>query len=72
MNIKTGSNLSKVRKNNYAAILGTIYQQGPILRSDIAKQLDVTLPTVTTTVKQLLEEGILKEAPVQEIGTVMG
>lgn len=72
MNIKTGSNLSKVRKNNYAAILGTIYQQGPILRSDIAKQLDVTLPTVTTTVKQLLEEGILKEVPVQEIGTVMG
>lgn len=72
MNIKTGSNLSKVRKNNYAAILGTIYQQGPILRSDIARQLGVTLPTVTTTVKQLLEEGILKEVAVQEIGTVMG
>lgn len=72
MNIKTGSNLSKVRKNNYAAILGTIYQQGPVLRSDIARQLDVTLPTVTTTVKKLLEEGILKEVPVQEPGTVMG
>lgn len=72
MNIKAGSNLSKVRKNNYAAILGTIYQQGPVLRSEIAKQLGVTLPTVTTTVKHLLEEGILKEVPVQETGTVMG
>lgn len=72
MNTKTGSNLSKVRQNNYAAILGTIYQQGPILRNEIARQLDVTLPTVTTTVKQLLEEGILKEVPLQETGTVMG
>lgn len=72
MNTKTGSNLSKVRQNNYAAILGTIYQQGPILRNEIARQLDVTLPTVTTTVKQLLEEGTLKEVPLQETGTVMG
>jgi len=72
MYIKTGSNLSKVRKNNYAAILGTIYQQGPITRNEIARQLGVTLPTVTTTIKQLLEEGILKEVPLQEPGNVLG
>ena len=72
MNIKTGSNLAKVRKNNYAAILATIYQQGPITRNEIAKQLDVTLPTVTTTIKQLLGEGILKEVPIQEPGNALG
>ena len=66
MKIKSGSNLSKVRKNNYASILGTIYQQGPIMRNEIANQLGITLPTVTTTIKQLLEDGILQEEPLRE------
>ena len=72
MKIKSGSNLSKVRKNNYASILGTIYQQGPIMRSEIARQLGVTLPTVTTTIKQLLEDGVLKEEPVLSVSGSMG
>lgn len=48
------------------SILGTIYQQGPIQRSEIASQLGVTLPTVTTTIKELLEQGILKEESIHE------
>lgn len=72
MNIKPGSNLTKVRKNNYTAILGTIYQQGPVTRNQIAGQLEVTLPTVTTTIKPLLERGILKEVPVQETESLLG
>ena len=72
MNIKPGSNLTKVRKNNYAAILGTIYQQGPITRNQIASHLEVTLPTVTTTIKPLLEKGILKEVPLQEAECLLG
>lgn len=72
MKIKSGSNLSKVRKNNYASILGTIYQQGPIMRSEIASQLGITLPTVTTTIKQLLEDGVLREEPVKEESPSLG
>ena len=73
MKIKSGSNLSKVRKNNYASILGTIYQQGPIMRSEIANQpLGITLPTVTTTIKQLLEDGILQEEPLRENSPSLG
>lgn len=72
MKIKSGSNLSKVRKNNFASILGMIYQQGPVMRSEIAVQLGVTLPTVTTTIKQLLEEGILKEISVEETTRTLG
>ena len=72
MKIKSGSNLSKVRKDNYASILGTIYQQGPIMRSEVAKQLGVTLPTVTTTIKQLLEDGVLREEPVLSASGSMG
>lgn len=72
MNIKTGSNLSKVRKNNYESILGTIYQQGPITRNEIAKQLGVTLPTVTTTIKPLVEQGVLKEVPLKETEVALG
>ncbi len=72
MNIKSGSNLTKVRKNNLEAILGTIYQQAPITRNEIARQLDVTLPTVTTTIRPLLETGILREVPLPSSEGIMG
>lgn len=72
MRIKTGSNLPKVKLRNETSILGMIYQQGAITRREIAKQLDVTLPTVTTTVKKFLEEGILIETELEEQDCVLG
>ena len=36
------------------------------MRNEIANQLGITLPTVTTTIKQLLEDGILQEEPLRE------
>lgn len=72
MRVKTGSNLPKVKRRNETSILGMIYQQGAITRREIAKQLDVTLPTVTTTVKKFLEEGILMETEMQEQDCTLG
>lgn len=72
MRVQTGSNLSKVKKENFTSILSIIYQRGPITRREIASRLNVTLPTVTTTVKQLLEDGILKEVEIQEAEISLG
>lgn len=72
MKVKAGSNLSKVKKENFTSILSMIYQQGPITRREIASKLNVTLPTVTTTVKNLLEEGVLKEVEIEEAEVSLG
>lgn len=72
MSIRAGSNLTKVKKNNFSAILRTIYHHGPLTRTEVARQLDLTIPTVTTTVKQLLEDGILQENPICETEIALG
>lgn len=66
MNVKSGLNQSKMKADNYAAILETIYREGPITRNEIARRLAVALPTVTTTVKSLLDVGLLKEVPLMD------
>ena len=72
MNVKSGLNQSKMKADNYAAILGTIYREGPITRNEIARRLAVALPTVTTTVKSLLDVGLLKEVPLMDNTNVLG
>ncbi len=44
-----------------SAILKTIYYRGPIKRSDIAKQLALTMPTITTNVNHMISSGLVKE-----------
>lgn len=66
MKIRAGSNLTKVKHRNDVSILGIIYQNGPISRGEIARQLEITLPTVTTTVKRLLEKGVIRETEMKE------
>ena len=66
MKIKAGSNLTKVKQTNDISILGMIYQNGPVSRGEVARQLEITLPTVTTTVKRLLEQGIVRETEMKE------
>ncbi|MBT9777344.1 ROK family protein [Clostridium sp. MCC353] len=72
MNVKSGLNQTRMKADNYAAILGTIYKEGPITRTEIARQLEVALPTVTTTIKSLLDTGILKEVPLKEQNNALG
>lgn len=66
MKIKAGSNLTKVKQANDISILGMIYQNGPVSRGEVARQLGITLPTVTTTVKALLEKGVIQETEMKE------
>lgn len=66
MKIKAGSNLTKVKQANDISILGMIYQNGPVSRGEVARQLEITLPTVTTTVKRLLEKGVIRETEMKE------
>lgn len=65
MKIQPGGNLPRVKLSNRVAIRKMIYHYGPITRAEISRQLNLTLPTITTNVSSMLAEGILREsAPV--------
>lgn len=56
-----GSNLPKVKKLNRASILETIYEYGPLPRTEIAERLGLTLPTITTAIAELIDKGVIRE-----------
>lgn len=64
MQIEQGANSLRVKATNQSAILRTIYYYGPIKRAEIAKRLDLTLPTITTNVNSMISEGIVREVSV--------
>ena len=58
MQIEQGSNSLRVKITNQSAILKIIYYFGPIKRAEIARRLDLTLPTITTNVNSMIAEEI--------------
>jgi glucokinase len=51
---------TEMRGINRSAILEIIRRESPIARTTIAKQLDISLPTVMRIVDQLIEEGFVQ------------
>ena len=54
-----GGNLPRIKIQNQSLIRKMIYMKGPILRSEIAERLGLTVPTITTTINSLIELGIV-------------
>lgn len=63
---KKGSSLLETRRLNRVSIKDTIYKMEPVTRTDIAREIGLTLPTITTSVNEMLEEGLLEEVPLPE------
>lgn len=61
MKIAKGKNLPRVKITNQAAIKEIIYHSKNVTRLQIAKQLGLALPTITTNVSKLIETGIIRE-----------
>lgn len=66
MGQKKGSSLLETKRRNRVCIKDTIFRMEPITRTDIAKQLGLTLPTITTSINEMIEEKILEELPIPE------
>jgi len=60
LNIR-GNNLPRVKASNQSAIREIIYHYGPITRTEIAERLSLTLPTITTTINNLISKGLICE-----------
>lgn len=66
MNTKKGSSLLETRRRNRMFIKDTIFRMEPVTRTAIAEELGLTLPTITTSVNEMISEGILEEIPLPE------
>lgn len=68
MRPEQGANLPRVKVSNQCAILRMIYNRGPIRRSEIAKSLGLTMPTITSNVNGMIAAGIVRETGLAEQG----
>ncbi len=64
--MEESGSLKEIKRLNRLHIKQAVYRNAPITRAEIAKRLGLTLPTVTTNVADMLESGLLYEAPPQE------
>ncbi len=64
-----GSNLPRVKRKNRSSILEMIYRHGPISRASIARQLSLSLPTITTNVASMIDAGFVRESETSAEGT---
>lgn len=62
-----GNNLERLKLRNTESIKEAIYKYGPISRAEIAEMLQLTPPTITTNVANLLQQGLVREC---EAGSV--
>ncbi|NLI19957.1 MAG: ROK family transcriptional regulator [Clostridiales bacterium] len=58
---KKGVSLPEARRQNRVQIKELIYKKGPITRTEVARRLGLTLPTITTSAQEMLAEGSLLE-----------
>lgn len=61
-----GSNLLETRRQNRVLIKKLIFNTKYITRTEVAEKLDLTLPTITTSVNEMITEGIIEEIPLPE------
>lgn len=63
---KKGNSLLETRRRNRVLIKNMIFRMDNATRTAIAEELGLTLPTITTSVNEMLAEGILEENPIAE------
>ena len=61
-----GSNHRLLKKSNYHLIMRYIYQHSPISRVEVARELNLTTPTITGMVTPLIQKGLLRESAPSE------
>lgn len=58
-----GKNLPKIKQQNLESIRATLYRYAPLSRAEIAEKLELTPPTITNIVSDLIKEGVVQELP---------
>ncbi len=64
--MQKGNSLLEAKKKNRIMIRNEILRNKYVTRAEIAENLGLTLPTVTTSVNAMIKEGIVMEVPIPE------
>lgn len=56
-----GKNLAKVKQQNMESLKMVLYQHAPLSRAEIAERLELTPPTITNIVSELIQQGVVQE-----------
>ena len=62
LNNKNGIDQDIIKDSNRKKILNLIFQKREITKQNISKEIGVSIPTVTSNINELIEEGLVKEA----------
>lgn len=72
MSRNKGANLFNLKLLNQLQIRRVIYYNGPLTRQQIADELGVSLPTVTTNIAAMIADGLLTEYEEQPLSSQVG
>jgi len=61
-----------LRRSNRARMIEVLFRHGPISRAEISEITGLTPPTITALASQLIQDGLLEEAGVQDDRTTVG
>lgn len=61
MNALHGKNLAKIKQQNMENIKTIRYRSAPLSRAQIASRLELTPPTITNIVGELIQQGVVQE-----------
>ena len=64
----SGKNQITAKLENISMIKSLIYKEGPISRARIAEELNLTPPTITNIIGEMIQEGLVKEIHTQAEG----
>lgn len=59
--MKSGGNSETVKNQNMESVKEILYKHEPISRSEIAKILGLTPPTITSSISELMQRGLVRE-----------
>ena len=66
MIIESGNSLLETRRRNGILIKNKIFRTEHAMRGEIAKELGLTLPTITNSINEMIKEGVVEPAPLPE------
>lgn len=72
MAVAIGKNMVYVKQQNEAAIKKLLYRNGAMSRAAIAKQLNLSPPTITNIVAEMQQQGIIRELEAAEEAAARG
>lgn len=64
-----GKNLIQVKRQNMESIKTILYRYAPLSRAEISERLELTPPTISNIVSELIQEGVVQELPSETVSS---